>query len=88
MNISLKPELEQFVTQKVSSGQYANASDLMNVALEAFLEEEEFSPSYESYLRREIQRGIDQLDAGQYSDFTAESIIAEKHRRAGIDKEP
>jgi antitoxin ParD1/3/4 len=81
MNVLLKPELEKFIAEKVTAGQYANASDIVNEALEVLKEQEEFTPEHEAYLRREVKRGIEQLDAGQTSNFTAAKIIAEERQR-------
>jgi antitoxin ParD1/3/4 len=81
MNVLLKPELEKFVADKVKAGQYADASDMVNEALEMLKEQEEFTPEREQYLRREIQRGLDELNRGEFASFDAETIIAEKRRR-------
>ncbi|HTV48990.1 MAG TPA: type II toxin-antitoxin system ParD family antitoxin [Phycisphaerae bacterium] len=81
MNVLLKPELERFIAEKVKMGQYANASDIVNEALEVLKEQEEFAPEYEIYLRREVQKGLDQLEHGQRSTLNAEAIIAEERRR-------
>ncbi len=81
MNVLLKPELEKFVAEKVKTGQYADASDIVNEALEVLKEQEEFTPEHEAYLRREVRRGIEQLDAGQCAVFDAKKIIAEERQR-------
>ena len=81
MNIVLKPELEQFIADKVRAGQYANVDEIVNEALGVLKEQEEFSPQHEAYLRREINRGLDQLNAGQRADFSAAKIIAEERNR-------
>jgi len=89
MNISIKPELENFLAEKLKSGQYANASDLVNDAIEALKEQEEFTPEHEVYLRREVNKGLVQLDSRQYADFDATRIIAEERARltqGGTDK--
>lgn len=44
-------------------------------------EQDELSPQHEPYLRRELQRGLEQLDRGEYASFNAESIIAEERQR-------
>ena len=80
MNVLLKPELEKFIAERVKAGQYADANDLVNSALEMFKEHEE-APEYDRYLRDELARGTEQLDRGETSDFTAESIIAEERRK-------
>jgi antitoxin ParD1/3/4 len=81
MDVLLKPELEKFVAEKVQAGQFADVSDLVNEALRSLKEMEEFGPAEEEYVRREVLRGIDQLDKGEHSAFTAESIIAEERAR-------
>ena len=85
MNVLLKPELKKFVAEKLRAGQYANASDLVNEAVEVLREQEQFTPKHEAYLRRELRRGLEQLDRREYSDFDAESIIAEE-RAKGIPR--
>ena len=76
MDVLLKPDLEKFVADKVKAGQYADASDVVNEALEALKEREEFTPEHEQYLRRELRRGLEQLDQGRRATFDAEKIIA------------
>ena len=84
MDVLLKPELEKFVAEKVRTGQYADPSDLVNQALEVLKEQDELSPENEARLRREVQRGLDQLDRGQCASFDAESIIAEERLHAAF----
>ena len=84
MKVLLKPEIKRFVTEKVKAGQCADASDLVNQALEVLRDQEQFTPKQEAYLRRQVKQGLDQLDRGEFSDFTAETIIAQeraKHTR-------
>ena len=84
MNVMLKPELERFIDEKVKAGHYADANDIVNEALEVLKEQEEFSAEQVTYLRRELGRGVDQLDQGHCAQFDAQKIIAEERdRRAG-----
>lgn len=87
MNVLLKPELERFVTERVKAGQYADASDIVNEALEVLKEQEEFTPEHEVYLRGEVRRGLEQLDSGQRAVFDANKIIAEERQRAAGERE-
>ncbi len=48
MNVVLKPELERFVADRVKTGQYADASDIVNEALKVLMEQEEFTPEQEA----------------------------------------
>jgi antitoxin ParD1/3/4 len=81
MDVTLKPELEKFVAEKIKAGCFAQPSDVINAALELYWEQEEFTPEQEKYLKREIQKGIEQLDRGEYGSFDAERIIAEGRAR-------
>jgi antitoxin ParD1/3/4 len=88
MQILLKPELEKFVVEKVKAGQYADASDIVNEALEILREQEEITPEHEACLKREVQHGLEQLDRGEFSEFGAEQIIAEERHRLAKGQGP
>jgi antitoxin ParD1/3/4 len=81
MDVSLKPDLEKFVAERLKGGQYADASQIINEALEVLQEQEDFTPKHEAYLRQELRRGLEQLDHGQLADFDAEKIIAQERQR-------
>ena len=65
MNISLTPELERLVDEKVKSGRYASASEVIREGLRLLEEQEELKRQRLSEVRRKIDRGLDQLDLGQ-----------------------
>jgi putative addiction module CopG family antidote len=44
MNITLTKELESYVKRKVSSGRYADASDVLRDALRTLAQRDEFEP--------------------------------------------
>jgi putative addiction module CopG family antidote len=87
MDVFLKPEMERFVTEKIEAGQFSNPSDFINAALQLFKEQEEFTPEYEAYAKREVLRGIKQLDRGEYAELDIDAIIAQTHRRMEQRKE-
>lgn len=74
MNVSLTPELEQYVNGKVQSGLYHSASEVIREGLRLLREKEEVHQSKLQELRREIQIGIDQAGSGQVSAFTEETL--------------
>jgi hypothetical protein len=41
----------------------------------------DLSPEQRSRFRRELRKGLEQLDRGQYADFDAATIIADERRR-------
>jgi putative addiction module CopG family antidote len=88
MDVLLKPELARFVAEKVKTGQYKGPSDIVNQALEALKEQEEFTPEHEVYVRREVRRGIEQLERKEHAEFSAETIIAQERRQMAGGKGP
>jgi antitoxin ParD1/3/4 len=60
MHVSLTPELEKVVKEKVDSGLYNNASEVIREALRLALKVE----SENEWLKREAAIGFAQLDAG------------------------
>jgi antitoxin ParD1/3/4 len=65
MNISLTPELEQLVDDKVKSGRYASASEVIREGLRLLEEREQFKQQRLSEVRRKIDRGLEQMDRGE-----------------------
>jgi len=64
MNISLTPELEQLVDDKVKSGRYASASEVIREGLRLLDEQDALKQQRLAEVRRKIDRGIEQLDKG------------------------
>lgn len=77
MRISLRPDLEKFVEEKVRQGQYENVDAVLNNAVEMLKAQDEMSPEDLEALRREIDIGLEQADRGEFVEFTAEDIIRE-----------
>lgn len=89
MNVSLTPELEQYVNGKVQSGMYHTASEVIREGLRLLKEREELHQQKLADLRREIQIGIDQAVRGQVSPFnetTLERVKAEGRERLKAKK--
>ena len=75
MNVSLTPELEQFVRQKVDSGLYNSSSEVVREALRLLEERERLKEWKLDELRRAIQEGIRSLEVGEGTPFDAEDVI-------------
>jgi antitoxin ParD1/3/4 len=65
VNISLTPELEQMVDDRVKSGRYASASEVIREGLRLLEEQEQLKQQRLADVRRKIDRGIEQLDRGE-----------------------
>jgi len=68
MNVSLTPKLEQLVQQKVASGLYNSASEVVREALRLLNEHDRFRQRRLAEVRKEIAIGIKQLDRGEYAE--------------------
>jgi antitoxin ParD1/3/4 len=79
MNISLTPELEQLVLDKVKSGMYHSASEVMRDALRLLKERDQLQALKLQELRREVQKGLDQIERGEVVD--ADDVFRELRER-------
>ena len=78
MNISLTPELEKLIKQKVASGMYHSASEVIREALRLLKERDEHHQMRIEQLRRDIQIGLDQIARGEVHD--GEEVFSELRR--------
>ena len=76
MNVSLTPELEKLVKQKVAEGMYNSASEVMREALRLLEARDELRAVKLDALRRDIKQGIDELDQTGGDVLDMESIKA------------
>jgi antitoxin ParD1/3/4 len=92
MEITLDPKVEKFVQEKVKSGQYDSADDLVNGALIELMgreDQNEFTPEHREYLQQEINIGIEQADRGEFVEFDAKTVVARgMNRLANLQKSP
>jgi antitoxin ParD1/3/4 len=80
MNISLTKEFEHYVSQKVSSGLYHSASEVIRDGLRLMKERDDLHQSKLAELRKEIAIGVDQADRGQMRPFNEETTARVKAR--------
>lgn len=71
LNVSLTPELEQFVQSRVSSGLYQTASEVIREGLRLLEERERARAAALEELRAKIRRGAEQADRGELLDGEA-----------------
>ena len=84
MNVSLTQALAEFVEKEVASGNYSTASEVVRDGLRMLREERAVYEEKLASLKREVQRGIEQIDAGQFSDLTLPEIYAQvKEKQSG-----
>jgi antitoxin ParD1/3/4 len=78
MNVSLTPQLEELVREKVSSGLYNSASEVVRDALRLMEEQDRFREAKLTQLRAEIKRG---KDSGPSQPWDARSIKQQARAR-------
>ncbi len=65
MNVSLTPELEQFIDTKVRSGLYHSASEVIREGLRMLAEQDAIKQKRLEMLTLEIDRGLASLQSGE-----------------------
>ena len=80
MNVSLTPELERLVSDKVKTGMYQTASEVIRDGLRLLKERDERL----GRLRADIRAGFDAIDRGEYEDYdehTTKDLAADVKKR-------
>jgi antitoxin ParD1/3/4 len=68
MNVSLTPELEEFVSTKVGSGRYNSASEVVREALRLLEEHDRARASQLAEFNQELGRRLASLNRGEKVD--------------------
>ncbi len=77
MNVSLTPELETLVNEKVKSGNYSSASEVVRDALRLLKEQDELKRLRREELRGDVMKGVDQIKNGQGIVYDSAEELAE-----------
>ena len=72
MNVSLTKELHDYVETEVASGDFASASEVVRAGLRALRDER---AERLEILRREIQIGVDDIEAGRFATRSVDQIF-------------
>jgi len=74
MNISLTPELDSYVQQKVQTGMYHSASEVIREGLRLLRIQDQIRQAQLTQLRQDVDLGADQISQGDYTEYTAASV--------------
>ncbi len=83
MNVSLTVELEELVNQKVRSGLYTSASEVIREGLRLLKEQDQVRNMRLAELKKEVRKGVTQLDKGQYKSFSSAEALTTHIKAAG-----
>ena len=88
--VSLTPELDAFVDEKVESGMYNSASEVVREGLRLLKEQDELKRLRLEELKREIQKGINSLERGEGipGDKVFQEIRERAAKRGGQQQKP
>lgn len=78
MNVNLTPHLEDMVRQKVNSGLYTSASEVVREALRLMDERDSLRAAKLEQLRQDIRAG---LNSGPAADWNPEQVKREARAR-------
>lgn len=78
MSITLNPEQERFIQQKLNSGKYQNAEQIIHEAFQ-LLEKWEQYQQWTKETREKVQVGLAELERGEGLD--SEEVIAQLRSR-------
>lgn len=79
LNVSLSPELDDFVATRVASGRYLTASEVVRDGLRLLEERERLREETLTRVRQKVEEGFASLDRGEGVD--GETVLAELERR-------
>jgi len=84
MNVSLTPELEKLVNQKVKTGMYQTASEVIREGLRLLNERDQRVEG----LRRDIAAGFAAVEEGEFNDYSVDGIraLGERIKRRGLKR--
>jgi len=66
MNVNLGPVFDQFVAEMLGSGLYQSQSEVLREGLRLLKEREDLKRLRLAELRKEISRGVEQADRGEF----------------------
>jgi antitoxin ParD1/3/4 len=77
VKVSLTPEIEKMVAEKIESGEYSDASEVLRQALELLEERDRLIK-----LRRDVSLGVEQLEQGPQQTVRYQNAKANPARSA------
>lgn len=81
MNVSLTDELESLVQEKVRSGMYGSASEVVREALRLLRERDETREARLARLREDVAIGVEQAERGETRQIDVDRFKAEARAR-------
>ena len=74
MNVNLGTQWEEFISVYVHSGRYLSASEVVREGLRLLQEREQFRQVRLEQLRKEVDKGVQELDRGEYVELDDQGL--------------
>ena len=76
MNISLTPELEKLVQERIASGQSNSASEVIREALRLMIQRDSRGRYYDQWLEAQIELDWQQAERGEMEPHSMDTIVS------------
>jgi antitoxin ParD1/3/4 len=76
MNVSLTPELENFVQSQIDSGLYFSQSEVILEGLRLLKKQDADRKNQWIQLKQDVEKGFDAIDRGSYTEYSSASEAA------------
>lgn len=83
MNVNLTPEIAEYVSAELRSGDYASASELVREALRVLKQDREVEAEKLVLLRAAVDAGMEEAEQGRFSDRSVAEIAKGVLDKAG-----
>lgn len=81
MNVSLPPELERLINDKMASGLYDSESEVIREALRLLKERDEVRNLAVAELRKDVLAGLAELDRGESAVLDIAAVKAQARKQ-------
>lgn len=78
ITISLPPELEKLINEKVQSGQYASPNEVISESLRLLEEQEELRRIKHEALKQDVHLGVTEIEQGQGLVYQSSTELADE----------
>ena len=75
VTVTLDPDVAETVNAGVAAGIYNSPAEAVTQALRDWQGQQATSPEQLAYIRRELQKGLDDIEAGRVVELDVEDII-------------
>jgi antitoxin ParD1/3/4 len=84
MNITLGKEFERRITQRVESGLYTSASEVIRDSLRLLFDKDVLKERQQELLQQEVIKGFRQLEQGEYTELGVDELFKKAVKESNV----